>query len=344
MTFSASKLTAAKEIATIQYDLPTTLPADNMRLQLATASLCGTDLHYYKGFGNAGFPLLNAVTLGHEACARVVDANGYNFAVGQLVALNPIIACNECPPCKAGQENHCENKRFPGSATTVPHIDGFFREIFDFPAQCCHEVPAEIKPDHLTFAEPLACAMHAVHLSGVGSGDTLMVTGCGPMGLLTVVAAVATGAQVDVSDIRPAAVALAQKIGAGRAIVPGVDDTEHLNNTYSAVIEASGAPQAFNMALELVKRRSKLVILSNIQQSNTPINLHKIMLKEVSVLGSFQFNKEFKEAIQLITSNTAIIDLLISTRFPISETGEALAYMADGKAAGKILLKRDVDL
>lgn len=344
MTLTASKLTAAKDVSTVQYDLPSRIAVGDMRLQLATASLCGTDLHYYKAFGNAGFPLLNAVTLGHEACAIVLDSNESSFEVGQLVALNPIIACDDCAPCKAGRENHCENKRFPGSATTVPHIDGFFREAFDFPARCCHAVPAGIDPDHLTFTEPLACAMHSVHLSGVGPGDTLMVTGCGPMGLLTVIAALATGAEVDVSDIRPDAVELAIKIGARRGIVSGVDETDHLNNGYTAVIEASGAPQAFNAALELVERRGKLVILSNIQPSATPLNLHKIMLKEVSVLGSFQFNKEFKEAIKLIVSNTKLIDLLISARFPISQTGDALAFMAAGKAAGKILLRRDADL
>lgn len=342
MHLTASLLTAAKEVGTVRYELPSTPAAGDVRLKLATASLCGTDLHYYKGFGNAGFPLLNPVTLGHEACAYVTDSNGSALTEGHLVALNPIIGCGTCDPCKAGRENHCQNKRFPGSATTVPHIDGFFRDAFDFPAACCHPVPDHIAPDHLTFAEPLACAMHSVTVSGVAPGERLLVTGCGPMGLLTVVAARAAGAVVDVTDIRADAVALAQKIGANAGFVSG--KTSPPDGSYSAVIEASGAPQAFNTALEAVIRCGKVVILSSIQPSPTPINLHRIMLKELSVLGSFQFNKEFRGAIDLIVSGKIDLDALISARFPISQTSDALNYMMAGKAAGKILLKPDADL
>lgn len=336
MTYTASQLTAAKQVVTLSYDLPEKPVAGDVRLKLATASLCGTDLHYYKGFENAGFPLRNPITLGHEACAYVTDPNGSDLGVGQLIALNPIIACNTCGPCRAGRENHCENKRFPGSATTVPHIDGFFRQAFDFPSNCCHPVPQHIQPDHLTFAEPLACAMHAVTISGVGPGDRLLVTGCGPMGLLTVVAAIAAGAMVDVTDVRPDAIELAQKIGATDGFI--ASDAGPPETTYTAVIEASGAPQAFNTALEAATRGGKVVILSSIQPSPTPINLHRIMLKELSVLGSFQFNKEFRQAIDLIASGTVDFDSLISARFRIDQTGEALSFMAAGKAAGKILL------
>lgn len=337
MTYTASLLTAAKKIETVLYDLPDSLGAGDVRLQLATASLCGTDLHYYNDFSNAGFLLNNSLTLGHEACGYVLDSGASHLSVGQLVALNPIIECGACARCQAGQENHCTNKRFPGSATTVPHIDGFFREVFDFPHTSCHPVPSGVIPSHLTFVEPLACAMHSVTQSGVSEGDRLLVTGCGPMGLLTVLAAVAVGAEVDVTDVRTEAIALAQSIGAGEGYLAG--DSTPDNDAYTAVIEASGAPQAFNGALEAVARRGTLVILSSIQPSATPINLHRIMLKELCVLGSFQFNREFKEAIALVASGRIDLDKLISARYPVSQVGDALAFMAAGKAAGKILIE-----
>ena len=344
MTHLASKLTAAGQVGIEQAELAA-IPADgHVRLELATASLCGTDLHYFNHFANAGFMLDAPVTLGHEACAHVVDANGSALAEGQLVAVNPIIACGRCPACKAGQVNHCSAKRFPGSATTRPHIDGFFRERFDFPAACCHPVADDIDPDHLTFAEPLACAMHAVARSGVGPGKRVVVTGCGPMGLLAIVAAKATGAEVAATDIRGEAVALARQVGAADGYVTSDDDLNDLSSAFDAAIEASGAPKAFNQTLDLVRKGGRVVILSNIQASNTPIDLHRIMLKEIDVTGSMQFNEEFLKAVDMIVSGQVDFDRLIAARLGLSDTGRALELMAAGGASGKILLKRDTDL
>ncbi|MEP3279424.1 MAG: zinc-binding dehydrogenase [Stappiaceae bacterium] len=345
MSYFATVLSAAKTIDTTERTLPAHVPDGFVRLKLATASLCGTDLHYYRHFSNAGFQMQRPVTLGHEACAYVVDANGSSFSKNQLLALNPIIACGECENCRAGQENHCTAKKFPGSATTVPHIDGFFQVAFDFPAQCCHAVPENTKPDHLTFAEPLACAMHSVTMSGAGQSDRVLVIGCGPMGLLAVVAAKAVGAQVDVTDLQPDAIDLAKEVGAGEGFVAGKAVQEKAvpaDNYYDAVIEASGSPYGFNQALESVKRRGRVSILSNIQLSETPINLHKIMLKEVTVAGSFQFNIEFKQALDIITAEPDVFDKLIAARFPLSQTVDALELMLSGKAAGKILIKPEV--
>lgn len=332
-------LVKAKTVELFTKDLPGPIAVGDVRLSLATASLCGTDLHYYRHFANAGFELNRPITLGHEACARVVDANDSSLTVGQLVALNPVLNCTVCDSCKRGQENFCANKRFPGSATTVPHIDGFFREAFDFPASACHPVEEDINPDHLTFAEPLACAMHAVTVSGAGPGTKLMITGCGPMGLLAVVAAKAVGADVTVSDMREDAVALAKTIGATSGYVADDSALERLYGSFDMVIEASGSPHAVNQSLELVRRQGKIVILSIIQPSATPINLHRITLKEIDVTGSMQFNAEFKQAVQLVTSGTVDFERLIAARFPLKETGAALALMAAGGASGKILIK-----
>lgn len=339
MTYLSTCLTHAKTIELQTKELPNIVPPGEVRLALATASLCGTDLHYYRHFANAGFELNNPVTLGHEACARVVDANESDLKVGQLVALNPVLNCTICDSCKNGQENFCTSKRFPGSATTVPHIDGFFREHFDFPASACHPVADTIDPDHLTFAEPLACAMHAVTISKAGPGTRVMVTGCGPMGLLTVVAAKAVGADVAVTDMRQEAADLAKTIGASSAYLSNDPALEHLNGSFDVVIEASGSPHAINQSLELVKRQGKLVILSMIQPSTTPINLHRITLKEIDVTGSMQFNSEFKKAVQLVTSGKVDFDRLIAARFSLKETGAALALMETGGASGKILIK-----
>lgn len=333
-----TKLTGAGAVDVLDQSVAGPIPAGLARLRLAVASLCGTDLHYFSQFSNAGFELQNPVTLGHEACAYVVDPNGSDLVVGQLVALNPIMNCQTCDPCLRGEKNLCTAKKFPGSATTVPHLDGFFREVIDHPVRCCRPVGPHINPQHLTFSEPMACALHALNKGGVTAGQKVLVTGCGPMGLLAIAAAAARGADVTAMDLRPAAVEIALKAGATTGLIAGQFDEAEQDRKFDVVVEASGAIAAFNFALGAVRAKGWVSVLSNIQLREAKVMLHLIMLKEINVVGSFQFNSEFEEAIQLIESGTVDFDVLTAQVFALPRAAEALELMASGKAFGKILL------
>ena len=335
--YTKSILAAAREIQVEQAEMPEEIAPDHIRLKLATASICGTDMHYFRHFANAGFLLDYPVTLGHEACAYVEDTNGHPFRVGQLVAINPVIACGNCVHCAAGDINMCAAKRFPGSATTKPHIDGFFRDYFDFPARCCYRVKAGVSPDHLTFAEPLACAMHAVNRAGVETGQKVLVSGCGPMGLLATVGAVACGAEVEVTDLKPEAIEAAEAVGASGGYAIG--QATPPSSAYDVVIEASGSPHAYNQALDAVRKQGAIGVLSLIQPSKVPINLHLNALKEVVSVGSILFTHEFADALALIEGGTVDFEAITAARFPVAETQAACETMADGRAVGKVLIK-----
>ncbi|MFY0597871.1 MAG: alcohol dehydrogenase catalytic domain-containing protein [Cognatishimia sp.] len=338
MSLIETKLTAAKTITVGDQTPAAEIPEGHARLRLAVGSLCGTDLHYYSHFANGIFVLKNPVTLGHEACAYVVDPNGTELKEGQLVALNPIMNCGACDACQNGEENLCTNKKFPGSATTVPHLDGFFRETIDHPARCCRAVNDDVDPKHLTFAEPMACALHSLNKGGVKAGQKVLVTGCGPMGLLAIAGAAARGAHVTAADLRPKAVELAQKVGAEAGLIVGEFDEGEIEGQYDVVVEASGAIPAFNMALKSVRRKGTVSILSNIQMGAAEVLLNLIMLKEIKVVGSFQFNREFEEAVQLIEAKKIDFDKLTAASFPLNQTDQALELMASGGAFGKIIL------
>jgi len=337
--YTRSILNAAREIRIEQTQMPAEIAPDHVRLRLATASICGTDMHYFRHFANAGFHLDRPVTLGHEACAFVEDANGHPFEPGQLVAINPVINCESCTNCAAGDINMCATKRFPGSATTKPHIDGFFRDLFDFPARCCLSVAQTVAPDHLTFAEPLACAMHAVNRAGVDAGQKVLVTGCGPMGLLATVGAAARGADVDVTDLKQEALDAATAVGAHSGFVIGKSSPP--SAAYDVVIEASGSPHAYNQALDAVHKQGTIGVLSLIQPSEVPINLHLNALKEVTSIGSILFTSEFADAVGLIEAGTVDFEAITAARFSVAETQAACDLMADGHAVGKVLIKPD---
>ncbi len=219
----------------------------------------------------------------------------------------------------------------------MPHLDGFFREVIDHPARCCRPVKEGVNPRHLTFAEPMACALHSLNKGGVTAGQKVLVTGCGPMGLLAIAGAVARGADVTAIDLRAGAVAVAMRAGA-KGLVIGEYDEAELDRKFDVVVEASGAIPAFNTALRAVRQKGRIAILSNIQAREAQVNLNQIMLKEIEVVGSFQFNREFEEAVQLIEAGTVDFDVLTASAYPLAKAGAALEAMLAGTAFGKILL------
>jgi L-idonate 5-dehydrogenase len=339
MSYTQSILEAARTVAIQQSEMPAEIEQGWVRLRLATASICGTDMHYFRHFANAGFELDYPVSLGHEACGIIDDPNGCALQPGQLVAINPLIPCLSCERCDAGDVNMCQTKRFPGSATTKPHIHGFFRDRFDFPARCLHPVDTATDPDHLTFAEPLACAMHCINKAGTTEHSKVLVTGCGPMGLLAVIAAVAKGAHVDVTDIKRPAVEAAKKVGASGAFVSGEDDLSMLQEQYHIVIEASGSPHGYNQALAACRKQGTIGVLSLIQPSNVPIDLHLNALKEINSIGSILFTNEFAQAVALIEKGSVDFEAIIAARYSVAHTQQACELMASGQAIGKVLIK-----
>lgn len=342
MPYLATQLSAAETIEQVTREPSATLPEGYVRVRLEVASICGTDMHYFKHFANAGFELQEAVSLGHEACGRILESNGSGLAEGTLVALNPIISCGTCDACRRSQENFCANKRFPGSATTFPHIDGFFQEIIDHPASSCRPVANDVDPRHLTFAEPLACALHSINKGGVSPDDRVLVIGCGPMGLLAIAAAASKGARVCCIDLRAGAIDLGVDVGAEQGWTVEEFETLAAAPDFDVVVEASGAIPGLNLALKTVRRQGCVSILSNIQPQCASTDLHLIMLKEIVITGSFQFNLEFEEAVKIIESKNTKFDAMIAEELPLEKISEALELAVSGTKPGKILLLSNI--
>ncbi|MDR1744508.1 MAG: alcohol dehydrogenase catalytic domain-containing protein, partial [Planctomycetota bacterium] len=157
-----------KKTVKVEERVAAPLSPGQVRVRLAAAGICGSDLHYFNDFGNVGYPLRHPLTMGHEACGTIAEIGpGVDaLAVGDKVAVNPLMHCGDCVPCRRGEANLCENKRFPCSAMIVPHVEGFFREYFETEARCCVKVPADTDMRRLAFAEPLSCCLHAARRAG----------------------------------------------------------------------------------------------------------------------------------------------------------------------------------
>ena len=190
-------------------------------IRLGAGGICGSDLHYYFEGRNGSFVIREPLMPGHEASGVVakVGAGVTRVKVGDKVAVSPSHACGRCDYCREGREQLCRNMRFLGSASLYPHVQGMFCEYFVIGERQCYPVDGDVSLGELAFAEPLAVALHAVNRGPDLLGKSVLITGAGTIGCLTVIAARLAGAkQITVSDVLDRPLATAQEVGADRVI------------------------------------------------------------------------------------------------------------------------------
>ena len=229
---------------------PAAAPGEGeISVRIAFGGVCGSDLHYYNHGGFGTVRIKQPMILGHEI-AGVVEAVGAaceRINVGDRVAVNPSVPCNRCRYCLEGRQNQCLDMRFYGSAMRFPHVQGAFRErLVCWEAQA-HLAPANVSLEEAAMAEPLAVALHAVRRAGSLTGKRVLVSGSGPIGALSAIAARRAGAaEIVVTDIADGALAFAGRIGVDRTINvardPAAMDAYKADKGYFDVLfEASGA-------------------------------------------------------------------------------------------------------
>ena len=201
----------------IEEQSPVPAPAaGEVRINMAVGGICGSDLHYYNHGGFGAVRLRQPMVLGHEVSGHIaaVGDGVTGLVPDQLVAVSPSPPCAKCDYCLRGQPNHCENMRFYGSAMPFPHIQGAFQEYLVVSAAQC--APADgLTAAQAAMAEPLAVCLHAVAQSGDLTGKTVLITGCGPIGALCILAARHAGAErIIATDLSDYTLTMAQLCGA----------------------------------------------------------------------------------------------------------------------------------
>ena len=196
-----------------------------VRLRTAVGGVCGSDLHYYNHGGFGTVRLKQPMILGHEVSGRVVELGDgvAGLEAGELVAVNPSRPCGTCRYCMEGLKNHCLQMRFYGSAMPFPHIQGAFSQELIVDAEQC--VPAHgLTAGEAAMAEPLSVALHATRRAGELLGARVLVTGCGPIGALAILAARRAGAsEIVATDVAANALAHAEAVGADQVINVSAD-------------------------------------------------------------------------------------------------------------------------
>ncbi|WFR99390.1 L-idonate 5-dehydrogenase [Rhizobium tumorigenes] len=332
---------AAKDlrIEEIQAGLP---GPGQVGIAIQAGGICGSDLHYYNHGGFGTVRLREPMILGHEI-AGTINAIGEgvtDLSVGDRVAVSPSRPCNHCRYCLKGQQNQCLNMQFYGSAMPMPHIQGGFRQQLVAESWQCHKVRDGVSIEEAAFAEPFAVVLHAVNRAGSLLGKRVLVTGCGPIGALAIIAARAHGArEIVVTDVVDNVLNLAQTIGADRTInvasnpqdlsAYGVD-----KGYFDVMFEASGNERAVRAGLEALAPRAVLVQLGLGGDISLPQNM--IVAKEIEIRGTFRFHEEFALAVDLINSGRVDLKPLLTAVFPIEDAVAAFEAANDRSKAMKV--------
>lgn len=313
-----------------------------VEVAIKRGGICGSDLHYYKHGGFGTIRLKEPMVLGHEVAGEVtkLGAGVTNVKVGDIVAVSPSRPCGQCVYCQKGQQNHCLEMLFYGSAMRFPHIQGAFQQLLVADATQAHIIAKCVSIEEAAFAEPFAVTLHAIVRAGSLANKRVLVTGCGPIGALAIIAARVHGAQeIVATDVSDFTVGLAKKIGADHTInVTTNADTitpfKSNKGYFDIMIEASGNEAALHMGLEVLKPRSTLIQLGLGGNIALPQNL--IVSKEIEIKGSFRFHEEFALAVDLINKKRVDLKPLLTEVMPLAQAREAFDLASDRSRAMKV--------
>jgi threonine 3-dehydrogenase len=309
---------------------------------LAT-SICGTDLHIYEWNDWAKGRIKNLPqVMGHELCGEIVElgSNVRELKKGDIISAETHIACGHCYLCHTGNAHICINGRIFGV-----DIDGVFAEYALVPASNAWVLDKRIQKDYASVMEPLGNAVHTV-LAGDITGQSVLVTGCGPIGLMSVAVARICGAtQIFATEINEYRIALAGKIGADHVLNPAKDNVvEYIMKEtgglgVDVVLEMSGNPNAIKQAFGALRPGGRYSILG-IPDRPMEIDLGKdIVFKYATVQGingRLMFSTWHKTS-RFLSSGRLDLKPIITHRFPLLEYEKGMELMRTGNC-GKVLL------
>jgi len=319
-TNRAAVLTEPRTI--VLEERPVPVPAaDEVLIRVEAVGVCGSDAHYYRHGRIGQFIVESPLILGHETAGTVValGADVTALAVGDRVAVEPGVPCGECDQCRAGRYNLCAEVVFHAT----PPVDGTLQTYAAIRADYAFVLPDAVSTEHGALVEPLAVSVWACRKARVAPGARVLVTGAGPVGLLTAQTARAFGASsVTVTDVDPEKLRLAAELGADATIA--ASDLAAHDAEFDVHIECSGNVRAARDGISRLAPAGMAVLVGMGGPEGLDIPVSWIQEKELLITGVFRYANCFPTAIELLASGRVRVDELISGRFPLSESAAAI--------------------
>ena len=333
----------------VEIDVPTPGPGEVL-IQVEAASICGTDLHIYQWDPWAAGRIKRLpMTFGHEVAGRIASLGPevHHLRPGVFVSAEGHVFCGFCPPCRSGRAHICENLRILGV-----DFDGGFADYVVIAERNAWEVDRRIPPEVASIHDPFGNAVHTV-FSGDGAtelvGATVVVLGCGPIGLFAVGVARAAGAKqviaVEPNEYRQA---LAKQMGADAVVDPTKEDpvatvlaaTE--GHGAEVVLEMSGVPAVIDQGTRMLAPGGRMSLLG---LPPGPVSLDltdQVIFKEARLIGvtGRELFRTWQQMTTLLATGMVDVGPVITHRFALTEFEEAFEVMSSGRSGKVILLPK----
>ncbi|KAJ5128428.1 hypothetical protein N7448_002147 [Penicillium atrosanguineum] len=302
--------------------------------------ICGSDVHYWEHGSIGSFVVKDPMVLGHESAGVIskVGSAVTSLKVGDRVAMEPGIACRRCEPCKGGKYNLCDNMAF---AATPPY-DGTLAKYYVLPEDFCYKLPEQLSLQEGALMEPLSVAVHIVRQAQVTPGQSVVVFGAGPVGLLCCAVATAFGAsKVIVVDIQQPRLDFAKDYAVTGTFMPGrVSATENadrlrqeneLGAGADVAIDASGAEPSVHTGIHVL-RNGGTYVQGGMGRSEMNFPIMAACSKELNFKGSFRYGSgDYKLAVQLVSAGKVDVKRLITGTVKFEEAEQAFKEVKAGK-------------
>ncbi|AKE42230.1 Zinc-binding alcohol dehydrogenase [Corynebacterium kutscheri] len=310
-------------------DLPSAHSNEDMvAINVSYVGICGSDLHYYYDGQVGAFELREPLIPGHEMSGYLDD--------GTPVTIHPA-TFGTCQPGLEDQPHIWPHGAYFGSASTWPHTQGAMVERILVRKDQVHVLPATLDIRRAALVEPLSVALHAITLAGNLNGKKVLVSGAGPIGQLAAAAALVKGAQqVWLSDIFDEPLERAHALGEITTVNVSTDQLPE--EEFDIVLECAGVAAATTAALVAARRQATVVQVGMLPGQPVGINLAPLVAKELSLKGTFRFNDEINQSIQLLAEHE-LFDAVITHTFDLSEVHTAFATAKNAQLSGKVLVK-----
>ena len=317
-----------------EIDLPLTVGPGDVKIAIHTVGVCGSDVHYYTHGAIGPFVLREPMVLGHEAAGTVVEVGTEvkDLKVGDRVCMEPGIPNMSSRATKLGLYNVDPDVRF----WATPPIHGVLAPYAVHPAAFTYKLPDSVSFAEGAMVEPFAIGMQAAARACIKPGDVAAVIGCGPIGIMVALAALAGGcARVFISDLSAEKLAIAgQYPGIVPVNITGRPCAEVLAEETGGwgadvVFEASGSPRAFDGLFDLV-RPGGAVVLVGLPVHKVEFDVAGAISKEVRIETVFRYANIFDRALELIASGKVDLKPLITGTFDFDRSIEAFERAAKG--------------
>lgn len=316
------------------------LKDNEVKIQVKYCGICGTDIHIFQGDGGC-CDVTPPLVPGHEFSGVVaeVGAGVKTVKVGDRVTGDPNDMCGECYFCKNGMQHFCKNNI--GIGTTV---DGGFAEYVIMREKQVYKVSDDLSFIEAAMTEPISCCLHGIDLCNIKAGDTVLVIGGGPIGMIMMQLAKNAGAsKVIMSEPVEEKREQALKLGATKTIDPLHEDVEAVLAEYcenvNVVIECVGNVHTQADAVRFAGRGATIMYFGlAAPEESFPIRPDDIFKKELHITSSYINPYSFERAIQILESGTVELESLITNVVPLDDIADVFTK-PEYRRTGKVMIQ-----